>query len=364
MGSGNLVVERTEDPRVFRWMLLQSSEIWRDQLTREQYVERDDYLTPCKLYNFFDKTDPTGIYYFVMKNLSIQKPEDCDEITLLTYNIVCSCELVVRKSWRFTQGVQQDVLSGCIGSVYTLSQHRSKGYALFLMAEVEKESAEIMGLNGFLSLYSEVDRYYEKFGYHSYPVDVVEFGPISGDDTKVKALGYREFDSLILDYKTRLSAYLSRKQANHMVSIVPTPEMIEWHHIRSRYISKTLYDKFPQNFGFQIDKSFTIFSHDYGDNFLVVHIIYATNFHQLSILLRELAKEANRTGFEGVHIWESQLVDYRLEEMEADEISQVKLYIENDLKGNYGVTNGSLSSLKMLDGSFTEWGANHKWPWF
>ena len=60
---------------------------------------------------------------------------------------------------------QEDILSGCIGGVYTYPQHRGNGYARIMVDKLVVEAKELVGPLGFVFLYSEIGEYYFKMDF-------------------------------------------------------------------------------------------------------------------------------------------------------------------------------------------------------
>ncbi|ODV95105.1 hypothetical protein PACTADRAFT_49853 [Pachysolen tannophilus NRRL Y-2460] len=398
MTCAEYVLERTTDARVYAWCHLQNSCSWKSNLTSEQYVKRESVLSLTKICNAQrNENELKGIHYWVLRDMGIVKNEGVkndDEVYDLTYNIVASSETLFRESWvfQFKDGIvdRKQVLSPCIGGVYTLPSQRGKGVASIMITKLNEKLSEMMDKDRFITLYSEIGNYYEKFGYKNFEVGLCHI-PILDEDLNINInidenfsfnfLKNGEFKQIIEFYKKKflkqIESLVLLDKNRTKISLIPSIEVIEWHHERSIFISKTLYDVKPGHFGVQICdnqqnlKGFIIWTHDYKEKSLVLLIIYGENLNILTDLIKLTILEAKKINFEKIICWESDLFNYKLNinGIDKDETSKFTKIIETDLHGKLHLKNGSISAAlkfhnNVNDNGNLDWEGNGKWAWF
>ena len=176
---------------------------------------------------------------------------------------LCSVELLIRQSWKFTwdketeKVVKKDILSGCIGGVFTYADHRGKGLAKIMIDKiVELSKSQYVGPDGFTFLYSEVGEYYTRNGFRSFAVPLLNF-PLSqtGDDYDaivqqdedvVELIKYHDFEKVMEDYNKEFETEMISKtkmDRKTRVSINPSLDFIDWFHMRAKFISHKLFNR-------------------------------------------------------------------------------------------------------------------------
>lgn len=261
------LVEATEDDLV-RYTRHQNSQAWRGQLSIDQYIEREAVLGKCKIASLA----VNSLKVFILRSKdNIEQP-------------LCSCELLIRKSWKYkfnaqTQSVdRRDVLSGCVGGVFTYPEHRSKGYARIMIDHlVDIAKNKLLGPEGFTFLYSEIGEYYAKNGFKSFDVPLVHiplgtkaagtaYGTAPDHDHEhheFEFVKYHQFDKLLQFHNKQYDAEVSAQVAQDhklRVTIDPTLDYVDWFHLRSKFVSsKLFYKDHPDQ---QVEGDLSLLSYD------------------------------------------------------------------------------------------------------
>lgn len=334
----------TLDPQLYRYCQEENSKIWRGPLTTEQYLEREKVLYSTEMCNASRNPSITeGVCYWIVRDESNQ--------------VLGSCETVTRKCMviRFENDkLHSDlILSPALGSVFTFPNHRGKGVAHFIMEELHRQLLEKLGNGSFITLYSEVGDYYKRFGYRYFPTPLLKIKGFQDEFPKeAETLLYGSFASLVMTFSEKLVQRASdRVKKDHTTRILnlPTREMIDWFHARSRFISLTLYGATTERFGFRVGAgSFCIFTHDFQAKSLVVLMMSYEAECDLRVLIKALRAEAGRLGFGSVLAWENDVPRHLLD-------------VEFDVEEN-----PSLSAARFLaDNQEFVWDeGNSKWAWF
>jgi hypothetical protein len=399
------------DPEKVNFTRLQNSQSWKGQLSSENYIEREYVLGKSKI------TLSTRNRLLVFMLQDIKNPEDK----------LCSVELLIRQSWKFTwdketeKVVKKDILSGCIGGVFTYADHRGKGLAKIMIDKiVELSKSQYVGPDGFTFLYSEVGEYYTRNGFRSFAVPLLNF-PLSqtGDDYDaivqqdedvVELIKYHDFEKVMEDYNKEFETEMISKtkmDRKTRVSINPSLDFIDWFHMRAKFISHKLFNrqmdidsslpyeelikKFqaidPTNFGIKIknklgqligfiswtyDWNLNTATNKYENQITILKIAVMSQFDNLkySIKLIKLMKlyleHMNATNdkilgnFVKTTVWESEVSN------------DVKQFLITEYKGTDGIENGSRSAIlinndkedKLLATGDLVWEDNTKLPWF
>jgi len=339
---------------------------------------------------------------------------------------LCSVELLIRQSWKFTwdketdKVVKKNILSACIGGVFTYSEHRGKGLAKIMIDKVvELSKSQYVGPDGFTFLYSEVGEYYTRNGFRSFGVPLLNF-PLSQtgqdydaivkqDEDDVQLIKYHDFQELMEVYNKQFETEMinkTKKDHKTRVSIDPSLDFIDWFHLRAKFISHKLFhhhlnidsslpydeliEKFqaidPTNFGIQIKTKlgqligFISWTYDWNliktnkyENYVtVLKIVTMPQFDnskysiKLFRLMKSYLEQMNATNdevlgnFVKIIIWESEIS------------SEVKEHLIKGFKGTDGIENGSRSAIlinndkedKLLATGELIWENNTKLPWF
>lgn len=381
----NYLLEETQDETVYQWTQ-RVNKTWVLNLTPDQYVERERHLAMTKVCDITrDRVHEHGLRYWVFRDLSILKESgESSDLYDRVYNIVGSCETLHRDSWRFVfedSCVRRiDVVSPCIGAVHTIDEHRGKGVCTAMMKSLMMELDNQLSLSNFITLYSEIGDYYDKFGFQQFQSLTITV-PVSSVQKifdGVSFLMFEEFGDLVNLYRTKLIESIQReisKDHKSRIALVPTVDVIEWHHARSNFLSNLFHNKLPGNFGVQVKNEngivtgFVIFTHDYVSQLLYLVMVYAIDLPTLAKLLQAVNYEATQIGFKKIVAWETDLLEYKvlfegLQDKEAS-VAELREYIENSLGGTTGLPNGSISAVRMQDSvTDVKWAGNGKWAWF
>lgn len=408
-GDDYRLVNVTDQDKV-NFTRLQNSQSWKGQLSTDNYIEREYVLGKSKI----ALSDKNRLLVFMLQD--IKNPEDK----------LCSVELLIRQSWKFTwdkytdKVVKKNILSACIGGVFTYSEHRGKGLAKIMIDKVvELSKSQYVGADGFTFLYSEVGEYYARNGFRSFGVPLLNF-PLSQtgedydaivkqDEDDIQLIKYHDFQGLMEIYNKQFETEMlnkTKKDHKTRVSIDPSLDFIDWFHLRAKFISHKLfhrhldidsslpYDELikkfqtidPTNFGIQIKTKlgqligFISWTYDWNltktntyENYVtVLKIVTMPQFDNLkySIKLIKLMKtylEHMNAANDEVHgnfvktiIWESEISN------------EVKDFLLTEYKGTDGIENGSRSAIlinndkedKLLGTGDLIWENNTKLPWF
>ncbi|KAK6461862.1 gcn5-related n-acetyltransferase [Scheffersomyces coipomensis] len=225
------------DYELIKFTRQQNSAAWKGRLTADDYIIRDLVLGKSKMI----ATKPNGLFVFMLRRISDKKP-------------VSSIELLIRTGWRFDfengEVVEKEVSTGCIGGVFTYPEYRGQGLARIMVDKMMKiAKSEIIGEDGFTFLYSEVGEYYVKNGFKSFEIPLVSIPlvdakPVEGIDEKFELIPYHKFKPYLSIHNKQLKAEIIEKvKQDHLsrVTLVPTSDLVDWFHLRSKYISYKLF---------------------------------------------------------------------------------------------------------------------------
>ncbi|KAG5420086.1 hypothetical protein I9W82_001966 [Candida metapsilosis] len=228
------------DQEIIDFTRYQNSLAWKGPLTEKDYVLRDNVLSKSKVAS----SGNNGLYVFMMKSAYDDEP-------------LCSIEMLVRESLKFEytkdgQVKETNILSGCIGGVFTPPKQRGKGYARIMVDKlVQLAKRDIVGPDGFMFLYSEIGEYYAKNGFKSFPVDLINI-PRKGisqielpkSTIDYELIEYHQFKQLMDEYRSHFEQDMKTKvNEDHKtrVSINPTSDVIDWFHLRAKFITYKLF---------------------------------------------------------------------------------------------------------------------------
>ncbi|OBA21789.1 hypothetical protein METBIDRAFT_10718 [Metschnikowia bicuspidata var. bicuspidata NRRL YB-4993] len=236
----DFVLEQVHDKKTRDYTRERNAAAWKNLLSVQAYVTREHVLGLSKI----TCSDPNRLVVFALR----AKRPNAD--------ILCSCELLIRQSWRYEKDAcgnvqRKDVLSGCIGGVYTYEEHRGRGLATIMidkLVETAKTDA-YLGPSGFTFLYSEVGEFYVRNGFKSFHVDLLNL-PLSYTGLKhvlqpgYELVKYNEFGDLFERYNQHFDRDMRRQvQEDGLVriSVNPTADYVDWFHIRAKYLGLTLF---------------------------------------------------------------------------------------------------------------------------
>ncbi|GME69310.1 unnamed protein product [[Candida] boidinii] len=383
----NFELELTLSPKIYSYCQSRNYETWGIGLTNEQYLEREvvSYQGPmCNASRDFLK-DREGVLYWVLRDKTIVKKDADDEDT---YNIVCACETLGRKSIVYDPNgnegkgqIHQDILSTVIGSVYTFPEFRKRGYASNMFVLLIKKMEEYLyGANSsnlnFSYLYSEVGEYYSRFGYKSFHIPLFEFKVPEPTTTTTETLipidkvnnyldhseilKFGEFEELMETYKNKFeTAFKESVKGNkdkYIVATYPNARINDWFHRRGihtyfcrnsqdgdsneakiRELSKELV------FGLKLKSNpdnFLVYHQDVASNELVILLVNSDsneNYVKLiqdTIKLSSISDKINKHKIKKVKVWITELItDFsdrlsfkqRLEDFEAFKEDEINL---------------------------------------
>ncbi|CAK7896236.1 hypothetical protein CAAN1_12S00958 [[Candida] anglica] len=391
-----------QDKDLIKFTRAQNSLSWRGQLTAEQYVEREFVCGKGRMTS-------QKVIVFMLVN------EDDPE------QRVGSIELLIRKGLRYDNDdenhkvLENDILCGTIGSVFTYPEHRGRGVGQIMVNKlIEIAKSKYLGPKGFIFLYSEVGEYYTRNGFKSYEVPLAKFplgkkmnyNPESSDNLNYEYIKYKNFINLLDLYNRQFRTDLIDKvkeDGKTRVSINPSEDYIDWFHLRAKYLASKIFDKAsdmsllsydeiidkfqkiePSIFGIKVSKDSEvvggiIWTYEWSRNKVtkenentvtVLKIIvdkkYSTEEVSKQLILRMKSYLESSTtvpslkNFQQVVIWQSDLN------------SSLCQWIEGNLDGKINQTNSSLSAIllnndvdkeKLLNDDLI-WEGNDKLPWW
>ncbi|RMZ82452.1 hypothetical protein DV737_g2057, partial [Chaetothyriales sp. CBS 132003] len=225
------------------------AEEWRGPLTVEQYLGREKHIFSQTL----TKDGKSACWILISTRL----PPNSDG----TRPILASCETISTDAYIARDGVLHRITSHVIGSVFTRKEHRGRGYAGRMMAELGKNLETRQQHNGgrsqFTVLYSDIgQKFYSQFGWKPFPSTHIHLLPmdhqayqnasqlfpnvsdLTGDDLQdLPAVAVVEQDLLVH----------SKQQPNtNFVTIKPDLAHFQWHHAREEFILSALGKPFPK----------------------------------------------------------------------------------------------------------------------
>ncbi|KAI5964940.1 hypothetical protein CANMA_003450 [Candida margitis] len=284
------------DPQIIDFTRWQNSLAWKGALSQKDYVLREYVLSKSKVAS----SGNNKLYVFMLQSTVDDEP-------------LCSIEMLVRDSLKFEfddkerQSVKKsDILSGCIGGVFTYPQHRGKGYARVMVDKlVELAKREIVGSDGFTFLYSEIGEYYVKNGFKSFPVDLIN---VSLKDKEVNELQsppqvhyelieYHQFHDLMDKYRAHFeNEMIAKVKKDHKtrVAIKPTSDPIDWFHLRAKFITYKLFHEHQ-------DEPVIDFNKEYET--IKDSLIHEPKIFGLKITRNEGGAESSGTSVIGFIIW-------------------------------------------------------------
>lgn len=249
---------RLTDRDIIEFTRHKNSQAWKGALSAADYVLRETVLSKSQMIS----SHPGSLLVFLLRSKKDQTP-------------FCSIELLVRAAWKYhlskdEKTVQRkDILSGCIGGVYTHPEHRGNGYARIMVDELKKyvKQNNVLGKDGFLFLYSEIGEYYAKNGFKSFGVDLIKISldNVTGCDeqtrndtdlnsdittttttttTTAEFIKYHNFEALMGLYETKLDNEIRAQvmaDGKARVTVVPSSNIIDWFHLRAKFVTYKLF---------------------------------------------------------------------------------------------------------------------------
>lgn len=400
-------LQRLTDLPTINYTRLQNSAAWKSPLTAQEYVDREHVLGLSKIAS----SDVNRLAVFGL--LAKDRPD----------TLVSSIELLIREAWRFHRNgdglvTKTNVLSGCIGGVFTYPDHRGKGIATIMVDKLLEvaQQPQYVGPDGFIFLYSEVGEYYTRNGFKSFDVPLLNV-PLSQSSVAyaqpddVTLIKYHQFGGLLKQYAEHFEKEMTAKVADDgidRISVNPTADFIDWFHLRAKYLSTKLfhtdlkYDPYTESyeqlvekfssvepffFGLQLTcpesgelKGFIVWQYDFSydkkeeklNKYATVIKIFVNTpkFDQDSVQLALITQmkrylEAKHSlpvmsDFQKIVVWQSEISESVLSSLVTKHA------------GIKGLENGSRSAIRynnpeldkmVRDGSLL-WENNSKFPWF
>ncbi|QIW99143.1 hypothetical protein AMS68_004661 [Peltaster fructicola] len=179
--------------------------------------------------------------------------------------ILCGCETIDKKAFVAKNGEVDEVVCNGVASVFCPAEHRGKGYAGRLIADLAARLADERALESdrlqkvkFSVLYSDIGKdFYARRGWHVHPSAHISLKP--GETSRNRDLPdvqllqasevYELCSAEIALLKSSLSALPSSKTT---VAILPDVRTMKWHHARSDFLAKELLDREIVNRGAKV----------------------------------------------------------------------------------------------------------------
>lgn len=389
--------ELVEDPEVIRFTHIENGLAWSsDVLTREEYADREHILGQSEVgqlhrcdehaARFESNAKHLGIRYFVLKDLSL--PE-----TSSTSQIVASCETLNRVGWAIVPGTSDvvSVLSVCIGGVFTLKDHRGRGYAKKMIDLLNDhydslaESTEDPFLKYMVVfLYSEVGEYYAKMGYKSYHDPLYEVFALdalekrycdavvaTAGSPEIRTLGYDDYEDLVERQRQQFKKKMVQANdgSKFIFTLEPTLSIYKWFEDRDIFLSKKFQDEKPERFGATLpDGSHIVWHHSW-----IARSLYILKVHvdpsqdgseedKFAVLLKEAIKECRASTLQFLEFWQDEIPGEKFPKFHTT----LRLVESGH---NLAKSNGSLSAIRLSPACQREkneclWLNNTKFCWF
>ncbi|KAK6384464.1 hypothetical protein LTS17_002027 [Exophiala oligosperma] len=243
-----------------------NAEEWRGCLTAEQYCAREAVLHNT------DLTREGGITCWILTTtLEENLPKEGDADGPSSRPIFASCESILFHAYVAQEGRLKQVRAHGIGTVYTPAEHRGKGYAGRMMADLgprleiwqQQQQQQIprgaLKKNAASLLFSDIGpSYYARFGWEAHPSNHVHLSSLKDRDSY-----YRESAKLDLPSVHDLTAVdlpgipavshlrhelLSKSAADPETTyfaVLPSVEHFRWHHAREEFVCRSLGKQIP-----------------------------------------------------------------------------------------------------------------------
>ncbi|CCH46441.1 hypothetical protein BN7_6035 [Wickerhamomyces ciferrii] len=372
----HIVLEEVTNLEILKFAYKAHSESWSGLLSSEQYIDRELQLRSQSKQLQTD-TSPYGLFLYILRDLQIPSENETD-------NIVTTGEVLIRKSWRIDGDDVENlkiVNSGVIGNVFTLKNHRGKGYATQLFHKLNELLDEKLGKDGYSFLYSEVGTYYEKFGFKNFNIKThtISIKDYKIDDehlSNTEPLKLHKYKDLINYQKDKLEKSFLQKaktlpKDESIISLIPNVDIYDWINEKDQLISTKLFPNSKvDNYGI-LDlktKNHFIWLHDFSSKKLYIIKSFineeSNDIESLKNLVYGTIKEAQLYGIEKIHFWDTSIGqtlkyhDLIIEWFKTEfNDSNISLFEEID----------SIPAIRMNDGKSglkIHWENNEKWSWY
>lgn len=222
---------------------------WKGPLTIEQYLQREDLLQATTL------TKSDRITGWILTTDSLPTNSDGSR------PILASCESIAIHAYAARDGVVEKIQAHGIASVYNRPEHRGKGYASRMMAELAKRleswQSTSDSINKFSVLFSDIGQtFYARHGWqvsssthiHLHPIDQNAYDSARSDLPGVDELLLEDLrDIPAIEYlEHRLQKTSQAMPGKIHVAIRPDLEHFEWHFARDEFQTKMVGRRFPK----------------------------------------------------------------------------------------------------------------------
>ncbi len=222
---------------------------WRGPLTMEQYLRREDVLQQVAL------TKDGRITGWILTTDALPKNSDGSR------PIFASCESILNHAYVARDGALEKVQVHGIASVYNRPEHRGKGYASRMMADLAQRletwqsSAGIK--NPYSVLFSDIGQtFYARHGWQAFSsthihldaLNQTAYGSAKSSFPEVEELSFEDLKDLpIVDYfEHRLQKTSVATPGTTHVAIRPDLEHFEWHFARDEVQTEIIGKSFPK----------------------------------------------------------------------------------------------------------------------
>ncbi|RMZ91733.1 hypothetical protein DV736_g1013, partial [Chaetothyriales sp. CBS 134916] len=222
---------------------------WRGPLTVEQYLGREKHIFSQTL----TKDGKSTCWILTSTHLPLN-PNG-------TRPILASCETISTDAYIARDGVLHRITSHGIGSVFARKEHRGRGYAGRMMAELGQRLETWQQHNGdrgqFSVLYSDIgQKFYSQYGWKAFPSTHIHLLPINQHTYQSASQLLPNVNDLTSDDLQDLPApavveqdllwHSKQQPSTNFVSIKPDLAHFQWHHAREEFILSTLGKPFPK----------------------------------------------------------------------------------------------------------------------
>ena len=273
-----MTVKFSNDSRLHRELAVKNFEEWGKPLNLEQYLEREEFLLASE---FSSSSHELWVYE-------------------IDGQIVSACESYKSRSFANIEG---ELISGdCyrIGSVFTPSEFRKKGYASQMMKGLHKALMDRQDSIASV-LYSDVGpKFYDKCGW---PVIESKSLMMSGKIEREGIAKLTNLEDLRPLIESELHLMKQELDQNSFV-IIPTYENTEWFHTRSQFYAKLNSKTVDYCGAVNGNGDWISWWHDFNEKKLVILNLRANSQSSIESLLSSAMVETENWGFNSLEIWD------------------------------------------------------------
>ncbi|KAK2742916.1 hypothetical protein FQN57_005046 [Myotisia sp. PD_48] len=220
---------------------------WKGPLTIDQYLGREFHLLKE------DMVKDGGLSYWILVDRNL--PPDGRPI-------LSACESIAKRAFLAHNGNVEDVISHAVGSVFCRPEHRGRGYASRMLAELAriletwKQEKTARKKTMFSVLYSDVGKkFYASYGFKPFPASHYSLPPIppaqqarsaSGRSSNMQVVQdmsredvrrYMCSDAMVDQYRQKLKE-MSKSSDKALIAYPPDFAHMSWHWARDEYYSQ------------------------------------------------------------------------------------------------------------------------------